>query len=96
VDRFGGLFTEPSPQKDLRRLRSAVMSAATAKSIQLADRARSTRRNEVLRMLGAQAAVHQSIRQPQRACGEAVPPEVTRLPDVNPVGLDRSEHRTAV
>jgi hypothetical protein len=41
-----------------------VIRAAASVKIQLSDLTGSVRRYQVLRMLGAQAAVHQAIRQP--------------------------------
>jgi hypothetical protein len=72
------------------------MPTTTAKQIQLADLAGSASGHEGIRMLGPQAAVHQPVRQPQSARGKSMSAQVTRLPNIDPVGLNRSENRTAM
>jgi len=47
-------------------------------------------------MLGAKAPVHETVWQPQGACGESMSSEVTCLPNIHSVGLDCAENRAAM
>ena len=94
-DPIGGLQPQALSHEDLRSLRGSVIGAAPSKRVELTDLPGSVGRHPGLRMLGAEPSIHQAVRQPERTGCETVPAEMARLPGVDALRLNRTEHRTA-
>ena len=96
LDGIRSLLAQPPPQQDLRRLGWTVLPTTAAKQIQRTDLSGSASGHEGIHMLGPQAAVHQPIGEPQSARCEPVSAQVTRLPHIDALGLNRAEHPAAM